>query len=412
MLPKKVDGTYRSTISTVPGVTKRGAWLTESLVRSLASDPKWHEKVASFRDATLPYRYYASLAKVSQSPVNWVWTYCLGTPNKKSVRATLDGYPLIQGLYAYRLQAPAFGERAVLDSACKLDFLAKVRETESPFQSIPFFGELKETIDMVRHPLKGILKHTRKYARSVSNLRRLPGLVQKSDRFAEILNSAYLQWTYGVAPLFGDIESIKQAVENLMEKPEVTRISVSKKGETNAKCLYNATTTEYSGNLVFQQIGMARSLYNVRISGALRAEFTGPKIEHMLQQVSFNLRDFVPSMYELLPHSFLVDYFSTTGKVLGGLFTSTKNLIYASKSTKLTTELVGLGFPLPSLSSTCGSQVSGSLARVNFEMVDFNRSKADLSVSFKDWRFVHPTAGQWFNTAALGVSQLRANSRI
>lgn len=384
------------------GYARYGGKIYRSLSKTLRKDPKWQEKVASLLDATQDYTRIDTVSLIKQPSVSWVWVGKTAGTKPLTITTHLKGDPITQMLGAY-LNSTANVDELRVRSEVKLGFLSKIRDEESPFQALPFLGELKETIDMVRNPLKGILTHTKGYKNRVT---RILGAPKKADRVSQALEKAYLQWTYGVAPLIGDIESIKEAILKMYEVKEVKRISVSGEDELPLESRLNATAYIESGWGFMSRHVSTSARIKVRISGALKNELQGPSIEKAQQVASVRLRDFVPAAYELLPYSFLIDYFSTTGDVLGGLFTNTRNLVYASESVKVTKSAIGVVVPLPGVT---GSPISfpTSLAVGRRESVVFNRRKANLSVSLRDWRFVHPNAKQWFNTAVLGIQAFR-----
>jgi hypothetical protein len=380
------------------GWARYGGRIYRQVTKTLKKDPKWQEKVAALLDATQSYSRIDTVSNLDQPFVNWRW---VGKSGGALVTTRLKGDPITQTLGAYLTMASPDTDRVRSD--VKLGFLSKIRDEESPFQALPFFAELKETIDMVKHPLKGILAHTKGYRNRVT---RILGAPKKADRVSQALEKAYLQWTYGVSPLIGDIESIKDAILKMYEVEEVKRISVSGSDELPLQLRLNGTRYIENGWGFMSTHVLSSACVKVRISGALRNKLAGPSIEKAQQVASVRLRDFVPSVYEWLPYSFLVDYISTTGDVLGGLFTNTSNLVYASESIKETKTVIGMCIPLPGIT---GSPISFPISAAvgKRESVTFNRSKANLSVGLRDLHWRHPSAGQWFNTAVLGIQAFR-----
>lgn len=63
---------------------------------------------------------------------------------------------------------------------------------------------------------------------------------------------------------------------------------------------------------------LRRNTHSVRYVGGLRTTSSSPT-SYAIRDTGFSLRSFVPTIWELIPYSFLVDYFSN----LGDLVTST-----------------------------------------------------------------------------------------
>jgi hypothetical protein len=367
-------------------------------------DPKWMEKVASLQDATHPYsRVMHPNLVYSNGNVDWVWIVDYAQFGPFGVRVRVWGDPLSRLCWSKIGYLPP--SDPALISACKLDFLSKIRQEETPFLSGVFLGELKETIGMFKHPLKGILTKSKFHARRTRGLLRH---VKNADRITEILGNGYLQWVYGVKPFLSDIEAIKDSFNKIFQKEEVIRVSASKKDE-RFESLMNAIQSYNRGITAALALVEGVSTTKVRITGALRANLTGPSFSDTRQAIGANLRDFVPTVYELLPYSFLIDYISTTGDVVNGFFTNTGNLVYASQSTSQERLAAGILIPLPYGTTPVFSVKSAPVnpaVRV-LSKKSFNRVKADLSVSLRDFRFTIPSAGQVFNSTVLGLSKLR-----
>jgi hypothetical protein len=395
------DGKSRTTVNvaTIAGYdTKSGA-----------SDPKWEEKVKNRQDATLPYSRLIMPDKrgFSNSPVSWQWKISRYYPprTKELHTANLVGYVGANNLaVAVRNWKPTLVTDRIR-SECKLAFLSKVREITTPWSGGVFLGELKELVSGIKGLGGRIFNQSlsfRSRARHQARLYR-----RKPARLLADLEDMYLSWTYGVAPLLGDVGSYYQAVQqlyhNAVEVPVIVTIP--------AENLVKGVSYKYSGasgSIQVRGVGWMEARASVRIVGSVKSQISGPMLEKALSLGGFQLTDFVPTLYELLPYSFLVDYFSSMGDVVNGYFTDTRGLVYCSQTERLTVKGLGTYFGAP-------SQV-GYFKCVQFPVIpsvrkisklSLNRSKANLSVSLKDIHLTMPNTKQWFNTAVLGLSKMR-----
>lgn len=374
----------------------------------VADDPKWREKIKAYLDATHPYSrtiWPARGSDVESMNINWKWTWKeLYLPYK--VRTSeMKGYP---GLSSFAAQSftrgiPQSASVIHAQSVAKLAFLSKLREQQTPFQGLSFLGELKETIGMLKRPLRGIIRQNANSARNFTALQRL--YRSKPGRLEDMLEKAYLQWTYGVSPLIGDIQAVLGNCSKIFEEPEIVRLRVTIPVEESK--LYSSNSflqLEGSSQKVGVFIEIKASGY-VRITGAMRHSKSPASMAKFNQINGLQLRDVVPAVWELTPYSFLVDYFVNVGDVLGGVFTDTSELVYSSMTTKLVSDGGCIAYGLPGAFKPVSwptMAVSGRLVKVSL-----NREKADLSVGFKDINWQDPTVGQLFNTAVLSSQKLR-----
>ncbi|DAD52807.1 TPA_asm: maturation protein [ssRNA phage SRR7976356_1] len=339
---------------------------------------------------------------VESRPARFVWD------NYKSPQYPSFGvyhYEVVGDYLASLISTPpatkvTLAEKAAMAREAKIGFLGKVREIVNPFQALPFLGELKETISMVRHPLKGITSHTRKYYKRARRI-----LVRKgSGAIARDLNSAYLQWTYGVAPLIGDIANIGEAVKRLVEgeDKDVPVIMTVKREWIAESTFFIGGVSPSSAPIGISRQVTAQDSY--RIKGAVRKEILSANSPESYRfDLGISLSEFVPTAWELLPYSFLVDYFTNVGDVLGALFTSHRAIRYYWASDKYELRGIIAGVALPQLGYT-KSRSGSSVA--NFRYVSFKREKPDLSVSIADLSLRHPTVKQWCNTTSLALARM------
>jgi hypothetical protein len=395
-------------------------------------DPKWKEKIASGVDATNPYTrvIFPLKAKQQQMPVNMKWVGKVQAWNP----TRLVPYPTyLVGHYAQDLVGTAYGlgsdvSHPEIDTLSKLAFLAKIKQAQSEFNAPVFIGELKETIGMLRHPLKGFIKSTHRYRKRVKRLRdalkrsRLHAarsrlsrdlkrelLIEHANRFQSSLEKAFLQWTYGVAPLINDVKALLDLPAMMGEAQEVVRLSVTIPKQYGVRRFMERTTFNSGVFLNGIKTQWTDAEYKCQFRGALRIRSDPPNgVGRMREITATNLREFVPTVYELLPFSFIADYFSTLGDVVNGLFTCTEDLVYCSNTKTVRTMNLGIFVPLP------GTQYPTSWpwipAAAQLRGLRLNRSKANLSVGLRDLRFTMPDLGQLINTAVLSASLLRVHA--
>jgi len=157
------------------------------------------------------------------------------------------------------------------------------------------FAERAKTVDYI----KGKLKQVRMILDTLIN-GRIKGNAAKREA------DEYLAFRYGVKPLMNDIENVIKAVR--MSTPENNRYSVkaTRKGYFEAEEELLTGTTAMPGHTRFK-----RTL-SISVRGVSLDEFEWDRTF----QAGFSLKGALTLPYQLIPYSFVVDWFTTLGDFL------------------------------------------------------------------------------------------------
>lgn len=406
-----VDSTYR-VFNGSQWVTNPG-YLSCTDQKSGSNQPLWKMLLDQNSDAGSGYSRIFRWRVLKNQPASWVWTQW-----KNPYREDYWTYRHT-GFYPMRnvsVSAVALTDEMVYArSKAKLAFLGKVDGEVSPFTGGVFFGEIRQTIRMVRRPLSGLRSVTAKYFSKARKLRaaakkRLPRRqwrkYYEDEDFASALSSAYLEWVYGVKPLLSDMEGLGKAVGAVVVKPQADiRVQVT------IPVAQHVARSEHTllGNSaslmpvwVYKQ-NLVRG--SVRLTGAIDGKMlsNAPK----LRRFGLELDQFVPTVWNLIPYTFLSDYVINIGQVLSAAYTATRFLKYVWRSEKITYN--NQVFCVPVIGTTGSPRsVSGGLAVAELEGFDFKRDKPDLSVNIMDLHFQDFTAQHAANAAVLGLNKYRS----
>lgn len=324
--PKRYDHFYSESWRTYGpnGLSVRydtsGRRLLGSATVSGTHDPDWKVKIAKRLDATGAYERFAFSdvlpVTMSASLRSSYWNI-----NWKRWDNFLDEVSYHQ-LPHYTLLGNTVTDSALRDQALK-KFKSKLSGKIGNAELLVPALELGE--------LRGTIRET---ARLTDQVLRNIALSSRSLRGAALvsaLQKIWLTYSFGVKPLVSDTMSMLDSVSNFLDRPTQLhrlRASASKEWVTGAK----SSTTGYNGWLIATSGTCKHRLTYSFVAGVDFRLVCGNNYG-LADHLGFS--DFwgqLPSIgWELLPFSWVADYFSTVGDYLGDTFVfppgSTKYLV-------------------------------------------------------------------------------------
>lgn len=371
-------------------VTTEYSDLTSSLHGGTGGkNPNWRDVVARGGDATHNYdaiyhKYPAAGVKLQAAPAS---------PGDV---VKFDGF--IGGM------GPWFSwDKAVAAQVTGQATAAALRRLRSGFSSGTFLGELREALAMVRHPAQSLRRLTDQYigraqAYRYEWLRR--GLSQSYLRnAAKALPDLYLEYKFGWAPLARDIAAGYDAAQRAAKKPTGMRLSGTARSHVSIPRFeaggYNNFPTSAYRLRISKKVDVQ---YSARVVGSakLKLGFGMPAF-----QAGSTIPDFIPTMWNLAPWSFLIDYFGNVGDVLEARATASLiTMEWGSATTKaqfLTENIVTFG----------GAVGTTSYSTLMLQRRKFGSNSIQLpSIQFDQ----KPSGSQSMNVAALVASKLADRS--
>lgn len=228
---------------------------------------------------------------------------------------------LATGRFAYVAGFPNTFQSFVVDQAATkamISFAKRWGNISRQWDSGVFAGELFEAARLLSNPARGLrsavdtlYKQTRRSVR---------GLKPGTSHYRRNLSSAYLEWNFGVKPLVSDLDSAARAFRAIASGRTFDIVRIVGEGTAEADLPVSISRT-WTG----QEIGGFGGSYsryisgkdssNVTIRGAWRNENSSGEMP-LPNIIGLSLDRVVPTAWELLPYSFLADYFSNIGDVL------------------------------------------------------------------------------------------------
>jgi hypothetical protein len=203
----------------------------------------------------------------------------------------------------------------VATNRAAISFLKNARQIQSTFSSPIFLGELRETLRMIRSPAQGLRNLLGGYLTQVKKSKK-----SNPKGWKKNLGGTWLEGMFGWAPLARDITDGYKAYSDLVKSRDNEQRPVSGYGIEEllvpGRTSYNTLSYVGSGGFIpFYTTRITKDKAFVKYRGMVvrRVDAT---LRDKLGRVGFNAEEFIPTAWELLPWSFLVDYFTNIGDVL------------------------------------------------------------------------------------------------
>jgi hypothetical protein len=279
-----------------------------------------------------------------------------------------------------------------------LGYLKKCRQAQRQFQGGVFVGELEETLHLIKRPAAAIRELLFDYVQGVR--RRARAL--SAHRTLRHISNSWLEASFGMLPFVSDIQDAVSALQRLyLNLPiKYVREVVSRK--------FSGSSQTIPGNMFSQNIpvllntGMERE-YGVKIVGGVLLKQPGNLAYGSVSADAFGLgiRDFIPTIYELIPYSFLVDYFTNIGGLLEAASFNQATLAWHSYTT-FTKDVQWVSLVPANPGTLFGAPVIDYYVTpglVKLEVKTFNRSAPPLGLPL----FAFKVPGDWSKFLNIGA---------
>lgn len=292
-----------------------------------------------------------------------------------------------------------------------------VADVIQPLQSQVFLGEIKETLSFIRHPFAKLIalansaKVTR-YNAAIKHYNQVAikhrgGVFARTNEARLLLGDiadAWFEVKFAFLPLMQDITAAIGVVAN----GQTSKRRSSFRGDSK-QTLSSLSDTLYpigqlGGYRICSREAVCQYFINTGIIFSDGTNYSG--LTEYLESSTKSLIDFVPTVWELTPGSWLVDYFVNVGDILNSVAVSSKVTKSYDCHTAVLTKIHRYNWRLAS-SSAVQLLSTGPLAYTEYSRKWVKRSVS--TDSFPSVQFSFPTGfGQLANTS-LYLSRKLAN---
>lgn len=283
-------------------------------------------------------------------------------------------------------------------------FMSAIRDEQQSLQAGVGLGELKQTLSLVLSPAKSLRRAFDSYYQSLVKGRKFRKKVDKR----RVIADSWLEFQFGALPLMSDIKGAMTLLARLQRRNDVyVLISRSSRDAWRGDTSYSGYS---SGQMNVYQTEELSFESTARYLGLLKVPFEN-KAQFGFSQAGLTNRDFFPTVWELIPFSFVVDYFTNIGDVLADFATNTANINWAQSTVRhrvFKHKFVhGIAVSNPEVFSIVRNDFSPS--SISCDRTSVSRSNVDPKSLIADFRFEIPgfKSKKWLNLAAL-TSQFRS----
>ena len=299
--------------------------------------PKWRSIIEAGGNATTPMTAVLCSADYSRTSEHddWCqWRYNVdGRIHTRNNRGDtfLRNNVNDPGVFSSSLFSPKF-DSVFVDNLARASFYKKLRAIHTQFEGYIFAGELLETLRMLLNPLQGVRSLSKDFLDTLRKRKRA-----NPKKWLNDAGSAWLEQSFGWNPLINDCKDAVKAYRRLMKPVKTYKISAGAQKwydatKLNGSIYWPGVVAQYDGGNYYHTVSsMVIEQRIIRYKGAVVAQVKGPSWQND-DLFGFNPQNFIPAAWELLPWSFLADYFSNIGDILTASIVSTKHLAYTNRT--------------------------------------------------------------------------------
>jgi len=279
--------------------------------------PSFRKLVAAKTDATTPMTAIFTDSVMRPCILNW---FDNSFGNARTCKSNVWGQYSPGSLLDEVNSTFSVADENVAKAKCLARLNDYVRNNQTPFQAQIFAGELKETIQFLRHPLEASTKlvesHILLAEKTVFKkvLKARNSNVRKDIIAAnKALADSWLELRFAVLPLIDDINNLLHVINNdeqIIDRnrfyAQNTVVGASAIQQTNADALIIRQTRRFVWKYEYiVRVGFIQERLQ-RVNG----------LQNYLEASLKDVTQVLPTIWELTPYSFLIDYFVNIGDIV------------------------------------------------------------------------------------------------
>lgn len=217
------------------------------------------------------------------------------------------------------------------DSRAISSLYRQLQNAHHQFQGGVFIGELRKSAQMIAGLSKNLSHGVFNYLSKATKLTK-----GKGPNKGRALNNLYLENVFGWQPLIGDVQNAAKAIARIVLDHETFRVRGFGKDNTFVT-LTPGSIPANGSTLLTNALAYVDSLsvyYGSFRGAAANAQGIHNSAQEVVSLTGFDLASFIPTVWELIPYSFLIDYFLNVGELLEAMCTDTTGVQWISNVKK------------------------------------------------------------------------------
>lgn len=297
--------------------------------------PGWRDMIKRGEDATTEFSgVFDSIEGVRWGKVTQRWSYNYNPAwiYTSEVEGDLGCFNSHWTIFP---QGPS-QDPTFVDNLARGNFYSKLNSLTNAIDGLVFLGELKETLKLLRAPHLGFQKLCKGFLDTLKKRKRAD-----PKRWTKDIGNLWLEQSLGWNPLINDAKAAIDAYERITGQGRPLPVVVVSSGAKKVYDNHNSSSYLTSGaKLVgLQNSGLIanviyaldRNVVTVRYRAGVTAQVEAPRWNDK-DLWGFSPQNFIPSAWNILPWSFLVDYGLNMSSFLEGACTRTPKTTFCNRT--------------------------------------------------------------------------------
>jgi len=329
---------YRTSVS-ISGTSATSHYspsTTYSVNRVIQKLPNYRQLIDKHQDATLPYSS-SGVGNIRYTPSFFAFT-------APKVPYVGQGYQYFAQQGTSNALALSDTSHLTIPTSIKNSLIGEVNEkmyrkymnvVANP-QTLPFLAESKELLTLHKHVG---LSMTELF---VSMLGLIKGDFRKRNltRLISSLQDLWLTWSFSISPTISDVHEIGQALAESQNKNHLVKVMTSREYELMG-AISSPSFMDYSAvtNWVTPKCtGQKKTKWRYGMVGAFELNTQSSALNYA-NNLNLLPEDFIPTIWELIPFSWVVDYFTNASDFINSKVIMQPSWVYLNSSELTKTEV-------------------------------------------------------------------------